>query len=44
MTAKTYRIVCGIVSVLWIIALFAIPGFSDLIEQLLLLFLSTNAR
>jgi|TARA_B100000959_G_scaffold273696_1_gene324534 hypothetical protein len=44
MTTKTYLTVCGVVSVVWIIGLLAIPGFSDLIEQLLLLFLSTNAR
>ena len=44
MSAKTYLITCGAVSILWLIALLAIPGFSELVEQLMLLFLSTNAR
>ena len=44
MTARTYLITCLVTSVVWIIALLAIPGFSDLVEQIMLLFLSTNAR
>lgn len=44
MSTKNYLITCGAVSALWLIALLAIPGFSDLVEQVMLLFLSTNAR
>ena len=44
MSAKTYLTTCGVVAVIWLIALLAIPGFSDIVEQLMLLFLSTNAR
>ena len=44
MTWKNYSIVCAASALLVVLALLLIPGFSDLIEQLMLLFLSTNAR
>lgn len=44
MTTRNYLIMCAAVSIVWIIGLLAVPEFSDLIEQLMLLFLSTNAR
>lgn len=44
MSWKTYLMVCAGVSVVWIAGLLWIQPFSDLIEGLMLLFLSTNAR
>ena len=44
MSMKTYLLVAGVVSLVWVAALLAIPEFSDTVEQLMLLFLSTNAR
>ncbi len=44
MNLKTYLAVCAIASVIWVIALLAVPGLSDTVEQYLLFFLSTNAR
>ena len=44
MRIKNYLILCASVSAVWMIALLAIPGFSDFVEQLMLVFLSTNAR
>ncbi len=40
----TYAKVCGGVGVAWVLALLFIPPFAQLVEGLMLLFLSTNAR
>ena len=44
MSMKTYLIVAAGLSLAWIIALYAVPGLSDTVEQYVLFFLSTNAR
>ena len=44
MKTKSYLIICLVVSVSVVAAVLYIPGVSDTIEQLVLLFLSTNAR
>ena len=44
MTWKNYSIVCAAAALLTVLALLIVPGFSELVEQLMLLFLSTNAR
>ena len=44
MSNKNYLILCGAVTVVLVLGLLFVPPFSDLVEQLLLLFLSTNAR
>ncbi len=44
MSNSTYLKVCGGVLVVWILGLLLVPPFATLVEQLMLLFLSTNAR
>ena len=44
MTTKNYLILCGAITVALVLSLLYIPAFSDLVEGLVLLFLSTNAR
>ena len=44
MTNQTYLKVCGAVTLVWVLGLLFVPPFSELVEQLMLLFLSTNAR
>ena len=44
MSNATYLKVCIGVTALWILGLLFVPAFSQLVEQLMLWFLSTNAR
>ena len=44
MTNSTYLKVCGGVVLVWVLGLLFVPPFATLVEQLMLLFLSTNAR
>ena len=44
MTTKTYLTLCCVVPVVWVFCLLFIPGFSDGVEQVMLVFLSTTAR
>ena len=43
MRTRTYLVLCGVVTAAWVVALLTIPAFALNIEQLMLLFLSTNA-
>ena len=43
MTTKNYLILCGAVSVAWLLGLLFVPGFSDLVEQVMLGFLASTA-
>jgi len=40
----TYLKLCGGLTVAWVLALMFVAPFAEFIEQLMLLFLSTNAR
>jgi hypothetical protein len=44
MKTRSYLVLCACVTAAWVVALLSIPAFAESIEQLLLLFLSTNAR
>ncbi len=44
MTWKNYAITCAGIAVVWAVGLLAIPAFAELVEGLMLLFLSTQAR
>jgi hypothetical protein len=44
MTTKNYLLLCLVITVVLSLSLLFIPQFSDMVEQLMLLFLSTNAR
>ena len=44
MSTSTYFKVCAGVLVIWVLGLLFVPPFATLVEQLMLLFLSTNAR
>ena len=44
MSSKNYLILCGAITVAFVLGLLYVPAFSDLVEGLVLLFLSTNAR
>jgi hypothetical protein len=44
MKTRTYLLLCGGLTLAWVLGLLFVKPFSDLVEQLLLLFLSTNAR
>ncbi|MEM7097315.1 MAG: hypothetical protein AAF541_03575 [Pseudomonadota bacterium] len=44
MSTKNYLYLCAGLSLVWIVGLLAVQPFADLIEGLMLLFLSTNAR
>ena len=43
MSWKNYGILCGVLATVWVLGLLFIQPFSDLVEGLMLLFLSTNA-
>ena len=43
MQRKIYLRVTGILTTIWVLSLIYIPAFSKLVEQLMLLFLSTQA-
>ena len=44
MRTKTYLQLCAALTLVWVLGLLFVPPFAEFIEQLLLLFLSTNAR
>ena len=44
MRTRNYLVLCAVVTAAWVVALLSVPAFSQTVEQLLLLFLSTNAR
>ena len=44
MNNGTYMKLCGGIAVIWVLGLLFVPPFAELLEQLMLLFLSTNAR
>jgi hypothetical protein len=44
MKTRSYLVLCACVTAVWVVALLSIPAFAQSIEQLMLLFLSTNAR
>ncbi len=44
MKTKSYLILCGVITVVWVLGLLFVPSFSDLVEQLMLGFLATFAR
>ncbi len=44
MNNTTYAKLCGGIALVWTLALLFIPPFAKTVEQLMLLFLSTNAR
>ena len=44
MNNVTYVKLCAGVGVAWVLGLLFIPPFARIVEQLMLLFLSTNAR
>jgi len=41
---KNYLILCAAITLALVISLLYLPGFSDTVEQLMLLFLSTFSR
>lgn len=43
MRTKNYLLLCAAAVACWSLALLYIPAFADTVEQLMLLFLSTNA-
>lgn len=44
MKMKNYLVFCVLVTTAWVVALLTIPALAQTVEQLLLLFLSSNAR
>jgi hypothetical protein len=44
MSTRTWLIVSGSITLAWVLGLLLIPPFAQTVEQLMLLFLSTNAR
>ena len=44
MKTKNYLALCAAVTVAVVLSVLYVPGLSDTIEQVLLVFLSTNAR
>ena len=44
MSTRAYLITCVIVTAVWVPTLLFVPVVSDAVEQLMLWFLSTNAR
>lgn len=44
MKTRTYLLVSGSVTLLWVLGLLFVPAFAQTVEQLMLWFLSTNAR
>jgi hypothetical protein len=41
---RTYLLLCGGLTLVWVLGLLFVHPFAELVEQLMLLFLSTNAR
>lgn len=44
MNTRTYLLVSGGITLLWVLGLLFVPPFAQTIEQLMLLFLSSNAQ
>ena len=44
MKSQTYLKVCAGITVVWVLGLVFIPPFAQAVEQVMLLFLSTQAR
>lgn len=44
MSHQTYLKVCAGIGLVWVLGLLFVPPFAELVESLMLLFLSTNAR
>ena len=44
MNNATYAKLCGGVALVWVLGLLFVPPFAQIVEQLMLLFLSTTAR
>jgi hypothetical protein len=44
MNSSTYLKVCLGITAVWVLGLMFVPPFSQAVEQIMLLFLSTNAR
>ena len=44
MNNTTYVKLCGGIALIWTLGLLFVPPFAKTVEQLMLLFLSTNAR
>ncbi len=44
MNSRSYLLLSGAVTLVWVLGLLFVPAFSQAVEQLMLLFLSTNAR
>ena len=44
MKTKNYLILCAVITLVWVPVLLFVPAVSETVEQLMLLFLSTNAR
>ena len=44
MKTKTYLLLCALITLVWVPLLLFVPAVSQTVEQLMLLFLSTNAR
>lgn len=44
MNNMTYAKLCGGIALVWTLGLLFVPPFATTVEQLMLLFLSTNAR
>lgn len=44
MSTRNYLMTCAAVTVIWVPTLLFVPAVSNAVEQLMLLFLSTNAR
>jgi hypothetical protein len=44
MSTKNYLILCGGITLVLVLGLLYVPGVSDIVEQQMLGFLSTNAR
>jgi hypothetical protein len=44
MQAKSYLILCTVITVVWAVTLLLVPAVSDTVEQLMIGFLSTYAR
>jgi hypothetical protein len=44
MSNQTYLKVCAGIAVVWVLGLLLVPPFAEMVESIILLFLSTNAR
>ncbi len=43
MTMRNYLLLCAGITLVWVVCLLTIPDFARTIEQLMLMFLSSNA-